>query len=398
MTDLTTPEKRAALKPRGLPYAMKVAPYKHLLFRKLREGGTWTARRHLPNCKREFQRIGPETDYSYEEALTAALKWFKLEPGQTVAPSKLTLGLVLSSYLTYRLNETEERGAKSTKSLFNCHVFPHPIASRPVMHLKTADYQTWLETTADRLVQNHRHSDPHERRRLGRYSANTIWTFIEAALNRAAKTNKDLPREEWRAVEPLKGGETVSRPAFMSEQEMQRLVNVATDAFRDLVLGGALTGARVGELTNMKVRDIDFDEGIWHVSHSKTKRGRRPRYLDQPTLELLSRLCAGRRPNELVFVHRDGEPWRKRYQYFMTQAVKRAGLDPKINFYSIRHSYISNQIKAGVIPQVVAENCGTSIKQIEDFYGHFKPDEKRAQLARGAFQLGVPQSNVVTMR
>ena len=152
----------------------------------------------------------------------------------------------------------------------------------------------------------------------------------------------------------------------------------------------------MGELTAMRVRDINFGDGTWKVSKSKTKRGRNVRYLDQPTLDLLTRLCAGKDKTDLVFTP-DGQPWRKRYERHMNRAIKQARLDPATCFYSLRHSYISQQMKAGVPPQAIAENCGTSIKQIEDHYGHFAPSDKRELLARGAMKLELPETNVVSI-
>jgi integrase len=393
MTDLTTAEKRAELADRGAPYFHKISPGKYLGFR--RGAQTWVARMHKPGQDRKHHPIGHERDYDFHAALAAALDWFGT--GTRVTPSKLTIRLVLSQYLTYRYNEKSERGYSSTKSLFECHVFPHPIADQQVAKATTAAYQAWLNETGERLVRNHKDSEPDERRRKGRYTANIAWAFFEAALNRAAKTNKTLPKAEWEAVDRLADGETTSRDVFLTETEAQRLVNVTEGAFRNLVLGGLLTGARLGELTAMKVRDINFGDGTWKVAKSKTKRGRNVRYLDQQTLGLLQQLCAGNDKTALVFSP-DGEPWRKRVQRHMAVARKKAKLDPATCFYSLRHSYISNQMRAGVPAQAIAENTGTSVKQIEDHYGHFAPSDKRRMLAKGAMKLDVPESNLVALR
>ena len=48
-------------------------------------------------------------------------------------------------------------------------------------------------------------------------------------------------------------------------------------------------------------------------------------------------------------------------------------------------------------PLFIAENCGTSVKQIEDHYGHFAEEEKRRLLAQGAMKLEIPPTNVVAM-
>lgn len=393
-SQIDTAAKREKLTKRPAPHFEKIAAGKALGYRAT--SGQWVARLHKPGKPRRHRTLGHEGDMTYDQALAAALAWFGGAAQAEVPQSKLTVALVASSYLTFRFNETSQEGAKSTKSLFDCHLFGHPLAARTVADLKTAHYQKWLDDTGARLVENHRDRDPKERRRKGRYTANLAWAFFEAALNRAAKIDKTLPKAEWQAVETLKDGETRGRPIFLTEAQVQRLINVTSGSLRDLILGGALTGARLGELTEMKVRDLDFDQAVWHPSHSKTKRGLRPRYLDDQTLALLKRLCAGKKPDALVFSP-DGRPWGRRYKHALMMAVEKAKLPSGTSFYSLRHSYISEQMKAGVPPQAIAENCGTSVKQIEDHYGHFAPSAKRKLLARGAMKLEIPATNVVNL-
>lgn len=399
MTDLSTTEKRAKLSSRPAPYFHKISPGRHLGFRKLVEGGTWIAREHPSGGQRKHHNIGSEADYDFHAALTKAVDWFQRETDSDdiVPESKLTLRLVCSQYLTYRYDETEFEGFTSTKSLFNCYLFPSSIANKLVVNLKTADYQAWLKRTGDKILKRHKDPDPKEAKRKSYYTTNQTWHWLESALNRAAKINKSLPREEWKAVEPLKGGKSKSRPVFLSPDECQRLVNTTDGPLRDLILGGIFTGARLGELKAMKVQDLDLNDGIWSPSHSKTEKGHADRFLDQQAIDLLKRLTAGKAPDALVFTP-DGESWRSRHWRPFNEAANRAKLPKGTCFYSLRHSYISQQVKVGVSPLFIAENCGTSVKEIEATYAKFKPDQKRELLAQGAIKLDVPESNVAAFR
>jgi integrase len=393
---LDTPEKREKLAPRGDPYTHRLAPYKFLTYRKLQHGGTWGARLQKPGEARGVYRIGDERDYDFATAQIAALEWCE-KGGDTTAiePGKLSVRLACSRYLTWRHNEKALEAYQSTKAAFDCHIFKHSIADKPVASLTTADYQAWLDGTAAKLIRNHRDPDPEEAKRKGRYNANLCWSFFKAALNHALLTSKKLPAEEWRAVKRLEGGDTVARQVFLSAAESQRLINVTSGAFRDLVSAALLTGARVGELKAAKVRDFNLAEGKWKPSHSKVmKKGRRMRFLDDQTVALLERLCAGKAPTDLVFMYR-GHGWGNGYDRFWRAARDQAQLDPAATFYALRHTYISNQMKAGVPPQALAENCGTSVKQIEDHYGHFAEEEKRRLLAQGAMKLDIPEDDKV---
>ena len=113
-------------------------------------------------------------------------------------------------------------------------------------------------------------------------------------------------------------------------------------------------------------------------------------------MDLLKRLCAGKEPEDLVFTP-DSESWRSRHWRPFNEAVKRAKLPKGTCFYSLRHSYISKLVAAGVSPLFIAENCGTSVKEIEATYAKFKPDQKRELLAQGAIKLEIPPTNVVAI-
>ena len=66
--------------------------------------------------------------------------------------------------------------------------------------------------------------------------------------------------------------------------------------------------------------------------------------------------------------------------------------------YSFRHSFISRWVEAGVSLKLVAENCGTSVGQIEKTYAKFLPDERRAIVQKSAPKLRVVASNDVPLK
>ena len=52
----------------------------------------------------------------------------------------------------------------------------------------------------------------------------------------------------------------------------------------------------------------------------------------------------------------------------MARALERSGLDKEATFYALRHLYISRAIEGEVPLNVIADNCGTSIRMIETTY------------------------------
>jgi integrase len=81
----------------------------------------------------------------------------------------------------------------------------------------------------------------------------------------------------------------------------------------------------------------------------------------------------------------DGKGWKPSDQQRpMARAVATVGLDSESTFYALRHSYISRSIEAGMPLTVLAENCGTSVRMIEQTYAKVLADKRRGLIANGA--------------
>jgi hypothetical protein len=76
----------------------------------------------------------------------------------------------------------------------------------------------------------------------------------------------------------------------------------------------------------------------------------------------------------------------------MATALQRAGLDTEGTFYALRHSYISRAIEGEVPLNIIAENCGTSVRIIETTYAKILAGKRRDFIERGAPTLMGPRS------
>ncbi len=391
---IDSPKAREKLSPRREPYWVKIAGMgKFLGFRKTASGGFWIAKLRTTDGNRTAKSLGGEDSFDYTAALKATLEWF--DNINEAEPSNTRIKDATSAYLDYLHNERALSTYKSDRSHVMNHILPVlGLGEKRIAQVKTADYEKWLRKVARNLGSEN--EDP-ERKRKAKYSANQCLKILKAALNRGHSTNRSLPVDEWHYVKPLEGGASVGRKIFLTGNEPQRLVNCCEGAFRDLVLFGLMTGCRLGEAYAMKVRDFDPDNGHWDVAVSKT--GPRICVLIQDAIDLLTRLTAGKRKTDLVFLREDGLPWTKdRVRIPIHAAVERAELDPETTYYSLRHSYISSQLRVGIPSQAIGENVGTSVAMIERHYGKFLPSEKRAMLERGRIQLEVPEAKVVNIR
>ena len=129
----------------------------------------------------------------------------------------------------------------------------------------------------------------------------------------------------------------------------------------------------------MALRCRDFDAATATLEVTGGKTGGRVVYLSEEAAGFFAELAKGRPDDALLLPKREGGQWGKNHhQKMMVKAVESAALDPDTVFYSLRHTHISLALKAGVHIQVLAENCGTSVRMIERHYGKFLRRDRSA--------------------
>lgn len=200
---------------------------------------------------------------------------------------------------------------------------------------------------------------------------------------------------------PLKGirlpKEQKTLPAFLGPDDLDRVIT-AIDAWtelqassgrgrpgenvwlKDVVLVGAYTGLRLGELAAAQWNWVDLSNRTLSVRHTNgfsTKSGReRCVPLAGPAFEVVSRMADERDPNtalptDPLFAGPRGNginPSRtsKRFKHF----VRLAKLDDRLHFHSLRHSCGSMLALAGVPSVVIAEVLGHASTATTAIYVH----------------------------
>lgn len=105
----------------------------------------------------------------------------------------------------------------------------------------------------------------------GQVTANIALTLLRSMFNRA------LEWDIWKGGNPTFGVrkfKEVSRDRFLQPEEMPRfheaLSYVESETTRDLILTLLLTGARRGNVEQMRWRDMDLKRGTWRIPDTKT--------------------------------------------------------------------------------------------------------------------------------
>ncbi len=172
--------------------------------------------------------------------------------------------------------------------------------------------------------------------------------------------------------------ENNSRLRWLTLEEEAELLKHCDQRLKTLVLAGVDTGFRAGELRSLRWQAVDFKRGTVSVASYYTKNGD-PRCnpmtkrLEQALREYKS--AAGNRADGLVF---GPQQWRKAFE----SAKKLAGLGKDVVFHSLRHTYISRLVMAGVDIRTVQELAGHRTITMTMRYAHLGPEQKKRAVAR----------------
>jgi integrase len=182
----------------------------------------------------------------------------------------------------------------------------------------------------------------------------------------------------------------------MEREQVVALIAHAPDHFKALILTGAGSGLRQGEILGLTVNRIDFLRRTIRVDRQLvTLQGEDPklappkteasmRTVPVPQLVLdaladhLSRFPA--KGDELVFTNSHGGAWRRRvFLLAFANTVKRAGLAKDITCHDLRHFYASLLIHKGHSVKTVSARLGhANAVETLNTYAHLWPESDDA--------------------
>ena len=249
---------------------------------------------------------------------------------------------VVTLFLTHHQNQYEKRAYAERVRILN--LFAEYIGDRPITDCTPADVLTFVT----------------ERKQW-----KSGWTkrlsnqAIQRCFNWAAKLK--LVKENPFTGVTFPEGEP--RRA-MTTAEFHSLIKATDTCFRPCLWFLWWTGCRPGELSSMTWKDVDFERGIITLKHHKTaKKTKKPRMIPLPDHALKMLRVQQRRygTEGFVFTNRSNRPWnRSSLSLRMQRLRERIGLPRDCYLYSLRHSYGTNAILAGVPVLMVAKCMGHS--------------------------------------
>jgi integrase len=169
------------------------------------------------------------------------------------------------------------------------------------------------------------------------------------------------------------------RTRFLTREEttalLAELAGRSTDV-HDMALFSLQTGARAGEVFSLTWGDIDLFQGTALLRDTKSNKNR-PLFLTDEVKNMLARRRpADAKPTMLVFPDRNGNKVVQISDSF-NRAIDKLGLNQditdrrdKVTFHSLRHTYASQLVQAGVDIYHVKELLGHSTITLTERYSH----------------------------
>jgi integrase len=169
------------------------------------------------------------------------------------------------------------------------------------------------------------------------------------------------------------------RPVMSLAEEM-KLTAAAPEHLQRIILCALHTGMRRGEILHQRWEDIDLDNRILHVSHSKTPEGEM-REIPLTTL-LYAMLLSIRRDQGVVFTFEGNALTEIKTTWH--SSLRRSGIR-HFRFHDLRHTANTRMMLAGALQEVRREILGHSSQRsrdVNDRYTQIELPEKREAILK----------------
>ena len=224
---------------------------------------------------------------------------------------------------------------------------------------------------------------------VSKASVNKDLSILKSAFNIAIRFN-------WIKQNPAKNVKKVilsekERLCFEPEQIKLIINNIHNVTFKNLVIFALHTGCRLNEVINIQWRDINLHERLITIRNKadfKTKTGKiRQVPISDNLYSLLKSLMYGDNNEKIVnfintdmylFCNANGYKYSKHYaSAYFKKVLRKLNIAEKFHFHCLRHTFITQLIKAGVNINYVKEIAGHSTIGTTMNYIHISTNDLR---------------------
>jgi site-specific recombinase XerD len=215
------------------------------------------------------------------------------------------------------------------------------------------------------------------------YSARLYKRTLNAAFNRAVDWEY-LTENPFRRVKLGRAKKTF--PVFINETQIENILQATVDqTFKAAFQTAFYTGMRLSELINLKWKNVDFTGNVINVINDNTFNTKNKKDRIIPMTEKLANMLFERSkgPNKIKeddYVFKSKKMMRFNADFLsksFKDAVRAAGIDDRVHFHTLRHSFASNLVQKGVPLYVVKELLGHEDMSTTQIYSHLNREALR---------------------
>lgn len=203
------------------------------------------------------------------------------------------------------------------------------------------------------LVSKYKISEPKQNSMI-----NAIKSYYEHTLGK--------PREYYNITRPKKSKDL---PNVLSKEEVKAIINSPQNIKHKAILYAIYSGGlRLGELIRLRVTDIRSDEGFIFIKDSKGKKDRHT-VLSPVLLSILRDYYKLHKPSYWLFEGQDGGQYSATsVQAIFRKAVKDTNSNPWSTPHTLRHSFATHLLQAGVNQRFIQSALGHSSSKTTEIY------------------------------
>jgi site-specific recombinase XerD len=173
---------------------------------------------------------------------------------------------------------------------------------------------------------------------------------------------------DWDIIQPRIGRKL---PTVLSQGEVIRLLEAVSNLkHRCILMLIYSAGLRLSELTNLLLKDINYDRKQVFVESGK---GDKDRYtlLSENCLREIQAYLKEYRPKHWLFEGQDGGRYSTRsVQAILRRAVEASGVNPRTTVHTLRHSFATHLLEQGVDLRYIQDLLGHSSSKTTEIYTH----------------------------
>jgi len=170
-------------------------------------------------------------------------------------------------------------------------------------------------------------------------------------------------------------------PTVLSKEEARKIVDILINPKHRCIISLLYgTGVRVGELVQIKMRDVDLDRMILTVRQGKGKKDRIT-ILPASLKDILKNQHRLKQPNDFLFTNGRGGLASPKHggggrltettiQKIVGQAAIKAGIGKNVSPHTLRHSFATHLLENGTDIRYIQELLGHAKLQTTQIYTH----------------------------